>query len=397
MYLTVSGFYNNYKDRLNILCGKGGMTRRVGSAGVLDYEFLPEVLGKYRHSNFQKDQLVITTFLYAKDNEYFIADAVKNLIAKGVSGLVIKNVFHLQIHDAVLRYADAKNFPIFVSDSADLIFEDFIFDVTDSVHRMESLDYVKREIDAALAQETTEAEAYNHGLNLNPSLENQHIVFYVPMEVDDPEFSYLNYVHAYQGSPLDKPEHLLTLYEDGFLFIYSWERQSIKKEQIISTLKEILMLDSQAPIGISNTHYYLGELRESIREAMYSAKISRERVLKGSPTSGATSFSDLGSLRILLPYCKGKAMEAFRKDILDPVEAYDVENKGHLMETLIAYCENNCSFKDAAQALSQHINTVRYRMDKVTEITGLSYKDPREMQQLDLAYCIGLCQELTED
>ncbi|MBQ1489527.1 MAG: PucR family transcriptional regulator [Eubacterium sp.] len=397
MYLTISGFYNIYKDKLSLVCGQGGMTRRVGSAGILDYEFLPEVLGKYRHSNFQKDQLVITTFLYARDNEFLIGDAVKNLIAKGVSGLVIKNVFRLPIHETVLRYADSKNFPIFVSDSAELIFEDFIYDVTSSIRKMEALDFVQREIDATLAAETTEAEAYNHGLNLNPSLENQHMVFYVPMDVEDPGFSYLRYAEAYQGSALDRPEHLLTLYDGGFLFLYSWEKNPLKKEQIVSELEKLLGLDAQSAMGISRTHYYLGELKASIREALYSARVAEDRALKDVPGSRRLFFGDLGSLRILFSYCYDSEMEDFRRDIMDPLEVYDVENRGRLRETLFAYCEHDYSFPETARALSQHVNTVRYRMDKVGEITGLSYKNPQEMQQLDLAYKIGLCQELLEN
>lgn len=387
MYYTISGFYNTYKDRLNLICGGGGMTRRIRSAGVLDYEFLPELRGKYRHSNFQEDQLVITTFLYARDNEFLIADAVKNLIAKGVSGLIIKNVFHLQIHETVVRYADAKNFPIFVSDSADLIFEDFIFDVMGSVRRMESLDFVQKEIDATLANETTEEEAYNHGINLNPSFENQHQVFYLPVDVDAPDFSYLNRFQSFQDNPLNRPEDLLTFYDGGFLYIHSWEHQD---PVAVRTLAEELKKNCPEAVcmGISEVHYYLGELKRSLKEAIYAARVASH--------GNVVRYGELGSLQILLPHCRSNAMESFRRSILEPLAEYDLENKAHLQETLEAYCENGFRFSDAAAALSQHENTVRYRMEKIAEVTGLHYKSPQELQQLDLAYRIQLCQEILE-
>lgn len=385
MYYTISGFYNSYKDKMKLVCGGGGMTRRIRSAGILDYEFLPEVRGKYRHSNFQEDQLVITTFLYAKDNEFLIADAVKTLIAKGVSGLIIKNVFRLQIHDTVLRYADAKNFPIFISDSADLIFEEFIFDVMENVRRMESLDFVQREIDATLANETTEDEAYNHGLNLNPSFENQHQAFYLPME----DASYLELLEAYRGSALDRPENLLTLYDGGVLYIHSWEHQDPQEvEETIRTLRGIC--PQAGSMGISEVHYYLGELKRTLREAIDAARVALRRGSDGA----AVRYGELGSLRILLPHCRGDAMESFRRSIMEPLAEYDLENKAHLAETLAAYCENGYRFPEAAAALSQHENTLRNRMERIHEITGLNYKDPRELQQLDLAYQIQLCQRI---
>ena len=89
-------------------------------------------------------------------------------------------------------------------------------------------------------------------------------------------------------------------------------------------------------------------------------------------------------------------MESFRRSILEPLAEYDLENKAHLQETLEAYCENGFRFSDAAAALSQHENTVRYRMEKIAEVTGLHYKSPQELQQLDLAYRIQLCQEILE-
>ena len=80
MNYTISDFYNTYKENLRMICGKGGLSRRVTSVGILDYEFLPEVSGKYRHYNFDEGQLVVSTLMYARDNQNLVMDAVKELI-----------------------------------------------------------------------------------------------------------------------------------------------------------------------------------------------------------------------------------------------------------------------------------------------------------------------------
>lgn len=47
---------------------------------------------------------------------------------------MIKNVFRLPLHDTILRYADSKNFPVFLMDSPQMFFEEFIIQI-DGVSR----------------------------------------------------------------------------------------------------------------------------------------------------------------------------------------------------------------------------------------------------------------------
>lgn len=68
---------------------------------------------KYANLNFLPERMVVSSLLFAKNAPFMIRDAVKYLISKDASALVIKNVFCLPIHESILRYADSKNFPIF--------------------------------------------------------------------------------------------------------------------------------------------------------------------------------------------------------------------------------------------------------------------------------------------
>ena len=54
------------------------------------------------------------------------------------------------------------------------------------------------------------------------------------------------------------------------------------------------------------------------------------------------------------------------------------------------------SFPEAAKDLHQHENTLRYRMDKIAQITGLDFKKASDAQQLNMAYLIDYCKELKE-
>ena len=147
--------------------------------------------------------------------------------------------------------------------------------------------------------------------------------------------------------------------------------------------------------GISEIHYYLGELKQSLQEAIYAARAGNAE--HGRAEGAAVSYGDLGAMRILLPYCRDREMQRFSEDIMGILEAHDLENKGHLTDTLAAYCEHGCRFAETAEALGQHENTVRYRMDRISELTGYNYKEARGMQVLDLAWQIRLCAEILEE
>ena len=123
-----------------------------------------------------------------------------------------------------------------------------------------------------------------------------------------------------------------------------------------------------ASVGVSSTHYYLGELGYSIREAMYAALIS------GEWGDNFVSFDDLGLLRMVFPLTGDKTMQDFSRGILSPIRDFDIENNGKLMETLAAWAGYGMSFPEAAKDLHQHENTLRYRMDKIAQITGLDFK-----------------------
>ena len=62
---------------------------------------------------------------------------------------------------------------------------------------------------------------------------------------------------------------------------------------------------------------------------------------------------------------------------------------GELLETVAAYIEGTGSIDGAARLLFVHANTVRYRLRRVTELTGLSATDPRDGFLLHVALVQG--------
>ncbi len=71
-----------------------------------------------------------------------------------------------------------------------------------------------------------------------------------------------------------------------------------------------------------------------------------------------------------------------RADLVDPrlerLRAYDEEHAGSLVASLRSYLAALGNVRDAARALDIHTNTLRYRLERAQQITGLRLDDPQD-------------------
>ncbi|MCF7549969.1 MULTISPECIES: CdaR family transcriptional regulator [Pseudonocardia] len=79
------------------------------------------------------------------------------------------------------------------------------------------------------------------------------------------------------------------------------------------------------------------------------------------------------------------AVRGLVESVVAPVEAAG----GELLRTLAAYLEGGGSLEGCARALFVHPNTVRYRLRRVSELTGRSATDPRDAHVLRTALLAG--------
>ncbi|MGF6376742.1 hypothetical protein M2140_001820 [Clostridiales Family XIII bacterium PM5-7] len=388
MSYTVSDFYHNFRAGTKLIGGGGGLSRVISTAGILDYELIPSLKDKYFHANFHENQFALTTFLYAKDNPFLIGDAVKHLVAKSASGLAIKNVFQLQIPDSVLRYADAKNFPIFLIDSPDIYFEDVIYAINHHAEQLSSLDFASKQLDILMADGITAEEMIHVASKLNPSFETQHFTIFAKFHDFFPQSRFMEYQKRFVETGLNQPSNTMTMYKNGLLFICSFDLQSYTDiaARVTQFSKDILDPKDDVSIGVSNIHYYLGELKQSITESLHASLFAEKKHAK--------SYTDLGVLQILLPFCHSREMSQFSHQIMEKLNEYDAENNARLTETLETYCQSGHSIAQCAVLMKQHENTIRYRLEKIQSLTALDFRKPADLEQLSLACKIRQCEKL---
>ena len=85
-------------------------------------------------------------------------------------------------------------------------------------------------------------------------------------------------------------------------------------------------------------------------------------------------------------------LTAFIPEPLLALRRYDGEHGTEYLRTLIAYLDNGCSQKKTAEALSAHINTVNYRMQRMGEQFGIHLDAPGALFQV--THAIRLMQYL---
>jgi hypothetical protein len=80
--------------------------------------------------------------------------------------------------------------------------------------------------------------------------------------------------------------------------------------------------------------------------------------------------AEVGSVGLLLAAVPGEARRAFRASLLSPVLDYDREHGTELVRTLRVYLDCSGSWTKAADAMFVHVNSLRYRIRRVEELTG---------------------------
>ena len=414
MIYTVSDFLCTYQDRVRLVAGQGGLSRQVEEVGILDYELLGGVRGKYQRDNFYANQLVMSSMLYARDDAFQIVEAVKYLVSKGVSGLLIKNVFRLQVPDAAVRYANARNFPLFVATSDDLFFDEVILRVGERVRSLADGTAVEREVDALLASADA-GEVRRRALGLNPSFGEEQRATFVLLGEDVAPARMAELEGLYRRSAAAGVGNLLCHHagrrDCGLLYVETSKGELADHGQTLARtlLADVLDQERACAVGISDVHYDLGELACAIREAMRAARLARasgtdgiadgvasneSRAAAGAPA--IANYAELGATRAILPHAGSPEMRAFASDVLAPLREFDAEHGSQLAETLATFVACGQSTRETAETLGQHANTVRYRMEKVARLTGLDHREPRQMVQLALACEIERCQEVLE-
>ncbi len=136
-----------------------------------------------------------------------------------------------------------------------------------------------------------------------------------------------------------------------------------------------LKLDKSYPalnfnLGLGRLHV-LTDFKRALEEARYAVERS---IAEGMDTM---DFEELGFLKLIGYRYAKEEIEVFSMRYLDSIKAFDKEHNTELLNTLALFLKTGLNYKQTADQLFLHHNTVRYRIKQIGEISG------RDLQQIE--------------
>ena len=121
---------------------------------------------------------------------------------------------------------------------------------------------------------------------------------------------------------------------------------------------------------------------------LYRAGKEAELAANVAEAEGHTllAFEDTGAYRLLLPAMSDDPgeLESFYQETLAPLAAYDEQYETELVKTVESYLDNDGNVAQTAASLFTHRHTVRYRLERVKELTGHDIGSSEGREKLSL-------------
>jgi PucR family transcriptional regulator, purine catabolism regulatory protein len=122
------------------------------------------------------------------------------------------------------------------------------------------------------------------------------------------------------------------------------------------------------------------DLHRAGKEALLAANVAE------AEGESLLAFEDTGAYRLLLPAMSEDPgeLERFYQETLAPLAAYDDQYETDLVTTVEAYLENDGNVAQTAARLFTHRHTVRYRLERVRELSGHDITSSEGREKLSL-------------
>ncbi|MFE6406888.1 PucR family transcriptional regulator [Streptomyces sp. NPDC057837] len=124
--------------------------------------------------------------------------------------------------------------------------------------------------------------------------------------------------------------------------------------------------DGRLTLGVSAAVHSAEGLRGALEEARHARRVAAARPGRVC----AAGHQELASHVLLLPFVPDDVRRAFTARLLDPLRDYDQRHRAELIPTLEAFLDCDGSWTRCATRLHLHVNTLRYRVGRIEQLTS---------------------------
>jgi hypothetical protein len=127
-------------------------------------------------------------------------------------------------------------------------------------------------------------------------------------------------------------------------------------------------------VGVSAPADGVSALSGALHEAGSARRLAG---LRGGTAVSVVTSDEVASHELLLATVPASVLRSFRQRLLGPLLAYDNRHRAELLPTLREFLACSGSWNACAAKMYVHVNTVRYRIRRIEELTG------RDLSSLD--------------
>lgn len=344
-------------ESMRLIAGNDGVNRNASHVNLMDFEYdsvIPD--GKAPDGKFDRNSVVVTSLMFAKNREELILPVIKQLDKDGVSAIVIIPVYYKSLPDEVKDYADKHSLPIFLSDERDYP-ENIVVGLTKAVNDFDEIEQLESRVSELFSAD--EGSALNRTRKLIPYEAENVRFFYLKRKRTESEGAFHRFIETLIH---DSEREMIPVFPyNGGFFVMLPEKASEGK----SDLTMFGYPSSEFRTGVSEVCESENDIRFAMQQSLFAEKYADIMELD------SINFHDMGIYKILLPLSKDSWINNFCSRITETVKKYDAENGTDLWKTAECFVKMKGNYRETAEKLSMHFNTVRYRIAKIREITDL--------------------------
>lgn len=394
------------KDNLKLVAGEKGLMRTIRwiyFADCLECLEENENLLEWIHGG----ELIIFTTKFFLGNANKLEEIMRLFNKKNIAGFAINDN---QTPESVKRCADEMGIPIFeikfklkMIDLSQILCCALAEEIRDENTISQLFASILYSDDLSELDIAHRAEHY--GINLN----QPHFV--VAFDIDHFTKEVLNQnmseekINTYKESLLSyiKSEcyavgltRVITMMQgDAVLVLLPSKIFSEKhlSESVVRIQKRFLTENNMTvSVGVGEIYYHIDEFAKSAEEAKEAVKAIHieERENK------VVYYRDIGIYFLISQIKERRYMESYVEKLLGPLIEADKFSDSNLCETLKCYFAHGCNSNETAQTLFLHRNTMRYRLEKISNLLHRDLNNVDDCMELNIAFYIKKYLENTE-
>ncbi|MFI6477710.1 PucR family transcriptional regulator [Nonomuraea sp. NPDC050663] len=154
----------------------------------------------------------------------------------------------------------------------------------------------------------------------------------------------------------------------------AWDAVAARLRSAVAVLS-----DPPLSVGLSGRLTGAPALRGGLEEAGHARGLAESR------SGGVVTSDEIYTHALLLATLPGDVRRSFTGHLLGPLIAYDAAHQSELVRTLEVFLDSAGSWQVCGERMHVHVNTVRYRIRRVEELTGRDLSSMADRVDLYLA------------